>query len=211
MGDGRIMCKTKIKGLFFDFDGVLTVEKYGTPTMIAYISEKTGLPYKKVDIEYRKYNEDLLRGKITHKAIWHSFCEAVGMDIDHTVLEESFLNVTLDRHMITLIRKYKQKYLIGMITDNKADRIDTVIKKTELNGLFDVVIISANVHARKSEKKIFHEALSGSGLKAEECFFIDNTKDNLIVPNEMGFKTYFFDDAKRDHSDLESVLLQFNV
>ena len=52
--------KEQIKGIFFDFDGVITVEKYGTPTMVAYISEKTGLSYDKVDLEYRKYNKDLL-------------------------------------------------------------------------------------------------------------------------------------------------------
>lgn len=197
----------RIKGIFFDFDGVLTVEKYGTPTMIAYISEKTGIPYDKADREYRKYNEDLLRGKISHRDMWNSFCEAVGTEIDYKVLEESFLNATLDRDMIKLIQKYKKNYLIGMITDNKADRINAVIEKTELSGLFDVVIISANVHARKSEKKIFHEALSKSGLQAGECFFIDNTRNNLIIPDEMGFKTYFFDDEKRDISELERVLL----
>lgn len=197
----------RIKGIFFDFDGVLTVEKYGTPTMIAYISEKTGIPYDKADHEYRKYNEDLLRGKISHRDMWNSFCEAVGTDIDYKILEKSFLNATLDRDMIKLIQKYKKNYLIGMITDNKADRINAVIEKTELSGLFDVVIISANVHARKSEKKIFHEALSLSGLQAGECFFIDNTRNNLIIPDEMGFKTYFFDDEKRDISELERVLL----
>ena len=50
--------------LYIDFDGVITVEKYGTPTMVAYISEKTGLSYDKVDLEYRKYNKDLLQGRI---------------------------------------------------------------------------------------------------------------------------------------------------
>ena len=198
--------KEQIKGIFFDFDGVITVEKYGTPTMVAYISEKTGLSYDKVDLEYRKYNKDLLQGRITHRAMWDSFCKAVGMEIDYKILEESFLNMTLDQQMIELIRKYKRKYLIGMITDNKADRIETVLEKTELNGLFDVVIISANVNAQKTERKIFQQALKESGLKAEECVFIDNTRDNLVVPDEMGFRTLLFDDEKRDYSELESVL-----
>ena len=138
--------------------------------------------------------------------MWDSFCKAVGMEIDYKILEESFLNMTLDQQMIELIRKYKRKYLIGMITDNKADRIETVLEKTELNGLFDVVIISANVNAQKTERKIFQQALKESGLKAEECVFIDNTKDNLVVPDEMGFRTLLFDDEKRDYSELESVL-----
>ena len=63
----------QIKGIFFDFDCVLTVEKYGMPAMISYISEKTGLPYDMVDLGYRKYNEDLLKGNITHRDTWHSY------------------------------------------------------------------------------------------------------------------------------------------
>ena len=32
-----------IKGLFFDFDGVITMEKEGSPTIISYISNETGI------------------------------------------------------------------------------------------------------------------------------------------------------------------------
>ena len=192
----------QVKGIFFDFDGVITVEKKGTPTMVAYISEKTGLPYDRVETEYRKFNKDLLMGNITHKDMWEPFCRAVGQDIDYEILERSFLNMTLDRQIINLIREYRKKYLIGMITDNKTDRIEAVIENTELKGLFDAVIISANVHAQKTEEKIFLEALKESGLRADECVFIDNSAANLVVPEKMGFRTIFFDDAKRDYTEL---------
>lgn len=89
-----------------------------------------------------------------------------------------------------------------MITDNKADRIKTIVSNTELKELFNVIIISADVHSRKSERKIFEEALKQSGLKAEECIFIDNTASNLKIPSEMGFTTIYFDDEKRDYSSL---------
>ena len=32
-----------LKGIFFDFDGVITLEKQGTPPTIAYIAEVTAL------------------------------------------------------------------------------------------------------------------------------------------------------------------------
>lgn len=35
-----------IKGLFFDFDGVITMEKQGSPTIISYISKVTNIPYE---------------------------------------------------------------------------------------------------------------------------------------------------------------------
>jgi len=192
----------KIKGMFFDFDGVITLEKNGTPTMISYIAKETNIPYEVIDSVYRKYNKDLLLGNITHEEMWESFCDAVGKNIDYKVLEESFLNITLDKKMIRYIIEKREEYLIGMITDNKADRINAIINQTELNGLFDIIIISADVHSRKSDKKIFEEALRQSGLPAKECVFIDNTLSNLVIPKEMGFLTVFFDDEKRELDEL---------
>lgn len=198
--------KKILKGIFFDFDGVITLEKKGTPTIVGYISEKTGIPYESVDASYRKYNRELLRGTITHKDMWKSFCMAVGQDISYEILEQSFLNISLDPKMTGLIRDLKRDYKIGMITDNKADRIESIIEKTELKGLFDFVIISANVNAQKTEEKIFIQALNVSGLKATECVFIDNTAANLVVPEKMGFKTILFDDELRDYSAIEETI-----
>ncbi len=191
-----------IKGLFFDFDGVLTLEKHGTPTMVSYIARETGLPLPVIEDAYRKYNRDLLYGNITHRDMWRPFCDEIGQNVPYEVLESSFLNATLDPRMIRYIREKKGQYLIGMITDNKADRINAILEKTVLKGLFDVVVISANVHSRKTEKLIFEEALKQSGLGAEECVFIDNTPANLAVPAEMGFKTIYFDDEKREYERL---------
>lgn len=85
-----------------------------------------------------------------------------------------------------------------MITDNKVDRIEYIWQHTELKDLFDVVIISADVHSQKTEKKIFEVTLEQSGLNPKSCVFIDNTAKNLIVPEQMGFKTILFDDETRD-------------
>jgi putative hydrolase of the HAD superfamily len=192
-----------IKGIFWDFDGVITSEKMGSPTITSYISKYTGLPYDLVNTEYRKYNNDMLYGRITHKDMWASFCDAIGRKVPYEILSEAFLNVKLDPKVIDIIRGYKDKYLIGMITDNKVDRIEAILDHTELKGLFDVVIISANVHSRKTEEDIFVEALKQSGLAAEECVFIDNTIENLDAPNRMGFKTVYFDDEIRDYELLK--------
>ena len=92
------------------------------------------------------------------------------------------MNITIDEKMLDYIKDKHNNYLIGMITDNKTDRIDAIINNFVFKELFDVVVISADVHSRKSERKIFEEALNQSGLKAEECVFIDNTAyySNLV-------------------------------
>lgn len=195
-----------IKGIFFDFDGVITLEKQGTPPVISYIAKETCLPVTSVEAAYRKYNRALLYGEITHKDMWQGFCEELQREIDYEILTEAFLNVTLDKTVITYIKKLKAKYIIGMITDNKVDRIETILKELNLQDLFDVVVISAEVHAEKTEEKIFEVALDRSRLEPQEIVFIDNTARNLEVPAKMGFETIYFDDEKRDLAELKQVL-----
>jgi putative hydrolase of the HAD superfamily len=43
-------------------------------------------------------------------------------------------------------------------------------------------------------------------LESGECVFIDNTAQNLVVPRQMGFRTVYFDDEKRDLAELHDVL-----
>lgn len=195
-----------IKGIFFDFDGVITLEKQGTPPMIAYIEEATGLPGGAVEKAYRRHNRALLMGEVTHPDMWKEFCEELETDISYEVLKDAFLNITLDQSVIAYIRELKEKYLIGMITDNKVDRIETILKEKGLEELFDVVVISAQVHCWKTDEKIFAEALKRGGLESGECVFIDNTAQNLEVPRQMGFRTVYFDDEKRDLTELRNVI-----
>jgi len=195
-----------LKGIFFDFDGVITLEKQGTPPTIAYIAEATGLPADAVEKAYRRHNRALLMGEVNHPDMWQQFCEELETDIDYEILTGAFLNITLDQAVIGYIRELKEKYLIGMITDNKVDRIETILKEKGLEELFDVVVISAQVHSGKTEEKIFEEALKRSNLKPQECVFIDNTAQNLEVPAGMGFRTVYFDDEKRDLTELCDIL-----
>lgn len=195
-----------IKGIFFDFDGVITVEKMGTPTIVSHIAKATGFPARQVETAYRRHNRLLLRGDITHKDMWGAFCEELGREVDYSVLTDSFLNITPDRALISYIRELKENYIIGMITDNKVDRIETILENTELKNLFDVVTISADVHAQKTEAKIFDAALSKASLSPAECVFIDNTAKNLEIPSGMGFKTILFDDEKRDMAEFKDRL-----
>lgn len=203
--------RTRIKGIFFDFDGVITKEKNGSPTMIAYISEEMNIPYDKVYNAYVKYNDDLLMGNINHEDMWKAFCTEIGQDIEYDILKESFMNMTLDMQMLDIIREFKENYIIGMITDNKADRIDAIIDNTELKGLFDSVVISAKVHSRKNENQIFLQALKETGLNPQECVFIDNTASNLVAPKNMGFTTVFFDDVKRDYGVIREAVEQNDI
>ncbi len=187
-----------IKAIIFDFDGVLTTNKTGSLATVRYISQNSGVGEENVKKAYSKYNRSLLFGEITHKDMWNVFCSDIGKELDYSVLVDSFRSTPLDNQMICLTKELKRLYKIGMITDNKCDRIDEILSFNNLVDLFDVVSISAKYKSGKENKLIFESTISKLDLKASECLFIDNSEKNLIVPNQMGMKTILFDDENRD-------------
>ena len=195
-----------MKAILFDFDGVLTIDKYGSDSILKYLDENTDVSIEVLKKEYYKINKGLLYGQYTHKDIWNEYCRNVGADIDFQILMDSFINTPLDKDMFSIVKQLKEKYLIGMITDNKVDRIDAILKHHCLTDLFDSVTVSAKCKCGKNDRKIFDITLEALNVEPSECVFIDNSEKNLIVPNEIGMHTILFDDENRDINEFKKQL-----
>ena len=89
-----------IKAVLFDFDGVLTIDKTGSQSIIDYFAQKTGIEVASLESSYYKHNKGLLCGEISHKDIWQVFCDDVGRNLDYHLLLEAFQNTRLDYEMI---------------------------------------------------------------------------------------------------------------
>ena len=196
-----------IKVVFFDFDGVLTMEATGTTSIVNYVSVKTGVDEGLFEREYRKFNPDLLSGKVAHDQIWGDLCEALDRHIPFQVLVDSFLNTVLDTRIVSLAERIKSMgYKVGVITDNKSDRMEAISDLHRFEELFDVICVSATLGLTKSGKEIFLEAAREAGVSPEEAVFIDNSPKNLTAPRELGMSVIHFDHEKRDHDELIAQL-----
>ncbi|MEL7648795.1 MAG: HAD hydrolase-like protein [Sedimentibacter sp.] len=192
-----------IKAILFDFDGVLTTDATGSLSICNYICKKAGLDVKLFENEYYKYNNDLLYGKTSHEEIWQKLCEELNTPIDMNILRESFINTPIDRRMLSIVKDLRwQKYKTGMVTDNKKDRMDDILKHYGLNKVFDSVAVSAEVGSGKDYDDIFIKAIKDLDVKADECIFIDNQEKNLFIPKRMGMKAIYFDHEKRNYGKL---------
>lgn len=196
-----------IKAVLFDFDGVLTLDATGSQSIINYVTGVTGVDRALFEKEYRKYNNELLYGKLKHEEVWGQICTGIGREIDIKVLYDSFINTPIDFEMLNLVKKLKDNnYRIGMITDNKKDRIEDISEYHNFNSLFDVITVSAAVGFGKEGKEIFEITLDNLGLKPEECVFIDNTEKNLVAPKHMGMEAVFYDHKEKDLDKLVILL-----
>jgi putative hydrolase of the HAD superfamily len=201
-----------IKAIFFDYDGVMTIDKTGTQSICNYISENYCIDKNIFEKEYRKYNNDLLYGKTTPEKIWNELCSNLNERIPYSILYDSFVNTPIDIEMHNLAKKIKEKGVkTGLITDNKMDRIKIIAEKYELDKIFNVIKISAEIGSGKDNEDIFRIALNEIECKPYECVFIDNQERNLIIPKKMGIKTIFYDDEKRDINGLKKEMEEYGI
>jgi len=56
----------------------------------------------------------------------------------------------------------------------------------ELFDLFDGIILSGQVHANKPHETIYHTLLDRYQLQAENCWFIDDQKENVVAAQKLG-------------------------
>lgn len=187
-----------IKAIFFDFDGVLTTDSSGSDTICRNISNGSGVPFETVRESYNNHVADLVLGRKRYADIWDEFCKGLGKQVDVGILKDVYANIPLNTKMFEVVRELHAHYMLGIITDNLRDRLDTLVEQYQLGDLFSHNICSADIGSGKHNQEIFKAALDQSGFKPEESIFIDNKEKNLVVPKEMGFHTYYHDDAKND-------------
>jgi putative hydrolase of the HAD superfamily len=201
-----------IKAVLFDFDGVLTIDGTGSESICNYICKKTGIDLELFEEEYYKYNDDLLYGKVQHKDIWEMLCNGLNTQIDINILYESFVNTPMDTHMMALVDRLKEKnYKIGMVTDNKKDRIDSLFEYYDWNKIFDTITISAEVGSGKDCNAIFEKTIDCLNVNPSECVFIDNQEKNLIVPKIMGMNVIYFNHNERIYEKLLEEFKELSI
>ena len=200
------MQASPIKAVLFDFDGVLTTDKTGSLTTTRYLSECTGIALSQVQSVFRKFNGDLTLGRTTHEQVWGSICAELGQQLSIDLLKAAFESTPMSARMLRLAKELRSRYSVGIITDNKKDRIDHLKKLHSLSSVFDLIAVSAEVGVGKDDPKIFLGVLGQLGASPDECIFIDNSQKNLIAPGSLGIKTIYFDDEKQDFKALLAAL-----
>lgn len=201
-----------IKAVLFDFDGVLTLDETGTQTICNYIAGKCSINQDELLTEYSKFNEDLLLGKRSHEDIWTDLLSALNETFDIQVLYDSFISTALNTKMLTLVESLKKNsYKTAVITNNKSDRIKMIWQFNKLDRYFDTVKVSADIGSGKDEAVIFKKTLSDLNMHGADCVFIDNTKNNLIIPKKMGMKTIFYDYSKKDFKGMLNQLKDLGI
>jgi putative hydrolase of the HAD superfamily len=201
----------RIKVVLFDYDGVMTIDKTEIESICNYISKVMNIDKNLFENEYRKYYQELLYGKQTIE-IWDQLCKNIKKNIPIDVVFDSYKNTTINKEMHELVLKIKRQNIkTGLITTSIAERIYYINNIYDLNGYFNIILFPGKFRYENEFDKMFKIALVDLKAKPDECIYIDNHENNLIVPKNMGIKTIFFNDEERDIHKLINELKKYEI
>lgn len=108
--------------------------------------------------------------------------------------------------MYELVEELKEKGYGVYLLSNASRRQHEYWPRIEASRFFDGTFISADAHVVKPQPEIYRLCLEKFGLKAEECFFIDDVGANIEGAIFCGLSgAVFHGDVRRLRQDLQAA------
>jgi putative hydrolase of the HAD superfamily len=201
----------RIRGLLFDAGDILYFRPQRGHRFAAFLHE-LGLEVhpdhvrKKKAIEYQAY-----RGQITHDEYREAVVGIYGLTQPEQVARGKQALIDDDGNVAffegvpeTLCAVKKQGFLLGIVTDT-ANSISSKLNWFERGGfghVWDSIISSIDIGARKPDFRIYHAALQQLGLTADQVVFVGHRASELAGARAVGMHTVAFNydrDASADY------------
>ena len=96
------------------------------------------------------------------------------------------------------IRELKNAgYKVYGLSNWSHETFPMVKDKYEAFGMMDGIVMSGQELIAKPDLRIYKILLERYGLKAEECVFIDDRKENIIAGEQLGIRGIIFEDCEQ--------------
>ncbi len=106
------------------------------------------------------------------------------------IIELTIKSQIIPKEHIRIVKELKKEYRVGILSNNVDEWVRQVMKNYKIENLFDTVVISSKVGARKPSALIYYEALKRFNVKPEETVFVaDEVAEDLVAASGLGIKT----------------------
>jgi len=187
-----------MKTIVFDMYGVIIKESKGNFIPYTY----NHFPQSEHDRITKAFRVDKLFTKAGNGEITSDeFLSALGyVDTQFHMRDYIENHLTIDEDFYAFAESMKDKYKYALLSNDVSDWSKYITEYYKLNKYLPIKIVSADVHCRKPEAKIFEIALEYLGVPADECIFIDNSVENLRSASKIGMDAILFN---RDNEDYD--------
>jgi putative hydrolase of the HAD superfamily len=125
----------------------------------------------------------------------------------HGFGEEYFEHLHPNERMIEYMRDLRGRgYKLAICTNNVREWEPLWRAKLPVDEIFDVVVDSGFVGARKPEPRIYEITLERLGLPASGALFIDDVELNCQVARELGMEAVWFRSSEQAIAEAEAQL-----
>jgi epoxide hydrolase-like predicted phosphatase len=196
-----------ITAVLFDYSGVLTTFPFLSldPELLDLFWGDYG------DVDANHAWHQLERGEISLGEFWNDLSargrDAMGDKFDPSVymnaLREGFV---VNFPVVHRARSLRGRYKTALLTNNVKEFGDGWRQTIPVDELFDVVVDSCEVGARKPEPRFFAVALERVGVGAQEAVFLDDMAANVAGAEAVGIKGILVTSVDQALRDLEAVL-----
>jgi len=122
----------------------------------------------------------------------------------HTLWNATFRENEEMAELLQFLKKERPLYLLSNTNDSHYSYLE---RTHNVSRHFEELILSYLVGAAKPEEAIYHEVMKRSGLKAEECLFVDDLPANIEAASKLGMNTIRFVGI----ADLKERLASFGI
>jgi len=199
---------TNIKAVIFDFGGVLVGMIDDRPRL--KLAEQLGVPLSRLDdlVFYSKSAQKASKGEIKVGQHWQAVGEALGIKPDDMpkFLEQYWSADDVNWVLLDYIKSLHPHFKVGLLSNAWDDLRETMHTRWDIDGLFDELIISAEVGLVKPDPRVFHLALDRLGVEAPEAVFIDDMQVNVEAARQLGMAGIQFLDTRQTLVELQAML-----
>lgn len=128
-------------------------------------------------------------------------------------------HLTIDNDFFNFAEKYSSVYNFVLLSNDVLDWNRYIFEYFKIGKYFSHCIVSANVHTRKPDSKIYEMTLEKIGALPSDCIFIDNSVKNLRVANNFNIDTILFNRDKEEYDgktvysfqELDDLISHINI
>jgi HAD superfamily hydrolase (TIGR01509 family) len=181
-----------IKAVIIDFDGVVYLENMRFSKLL---NSRFNIPDEKVMSFFR---DELIRCQLGQADLKKELVKYIKTwQIKSTVeklMEMWFENGKINDKLVSIISELRTRGIVCvLVTDNEKYRMNYMMEKYNLEKIFDKIVTSYDIGARKPNRKVYDFIFSSLNLKPRECLYFDDSEKNIEIGKKLGIKSYVFE------------------
>lgn len=177
--------------------GVLIRDYHIGPELAVFLGYDRTTSFKEISPAFAKAIADHSAGKITEDQVWDVYRQVTGKTIpphEGTLLGR-FFHPTLDAPTVVILEELKRKGNRVVCGTNVIEEHYTIHCNLHQYDVFDKVYPSHLMGLCKPNPQFYLEICKEERQRTQDCFFTDDSKDNVEAAIAVGLHAYLYTDA----------------